>query len=162
MDSVRPRVATTRILNGQLRIEPAFVDLSQIVRDVASVVAPAAAAKGSSCRSRSIVMAVFFADPGRLQPIVKLCGTWRRTPSSSQDRQRVWVRVARSEADHQIHIVAADTGIGIKRAFLPYVFDRFRQRRRGLYREPPDRFGSQGGDEAKPDRIQRRDGRCLF
>ena len=37
---------TSRILTGKLRIEPALVDLSQIVQDAATVLAPAAAAKG--------------------------------------------------------------------------------------------------------------------
>src|SRR2546421_12550033 len=37
---------TARILTGKLRIEPAFVDLGQIVQDATDALAPAAAAKG--------------------------------------------------------------------------------------------------------------------
>src|SRR5207249_5752669 len=62
---------TARILTGKLRIEPAFVDLGQIVQDAADTLAPAAAAKGLELRVEADRHGcVFFGDAGRLHQIV--------------------------------------------------------------------------------------------
>jgi CheY-like chemotaxis protein/anti-sigma regulatory factor (Ser/Thr protein kinase) len=74
---------------------------------------------------------VFFGDPGRLQQIV-----WNLVANAVKftEQGTVSVRLARSEPDNQMNIVVTDTGIGIKREFLPYVFDRFSQEKTGTTR----------------------------
>jgi signal transduction histidine kinase/ActR/RegA family two-component response regulator len=123
---------TARILTGKLRIEPAFVDLGQIVQDATNMVAPAAAAKGIELKVEvDRYGCVFFGDPGRLQQIV-----WNLVANAVKftEQGTVSVRLARSEPDNQMNIVVTDTGIGIKREFLPYVFDRFSQEKTGTTR----------------------------
>jgi len=62
-------------------------------------------------------------DPQRLQQIVRnlLSNAIKFTPPGG----RVHVRLER--AGREAHLVVSDTGIGIAPAFLPHVFDRFRQ-----------------------------------
>jgi signal transduction histidine kinase/ActR/RegA family two-component response regulator len=123
---------TARILTGKLRIEPAFIDLGQVVQDAANVVAAAAAAKGIELKidvDRPGCM--FFGDPGRLQQIV-----WNLVSNAVKftEQGTVSVRLARSQSDNQMTIVVTDTGVGINRDFLPHVFDRFSQEKTGITR----------------------------
>jgi signal transduction histidine kinase len=123
---------TSHILTGKLRIEPAFVDLAKIVQDAAHVLGPAAAAKGLELKVEvDRHGSVFFGDPGRLQQIVwnLVSNAVKFTPNGT-----VSVRLARSEATNHMNIVVADTGMGINREFLPYVFDRFSQEKTGTTR----------------------------
>jgi signal transduction histidine kinase/ActR/RegA family two-component response regulator len=124
---------TARILTGKLRIEPAFIDLGQVVQDGANVVAAAAAAKGIELKIEVDRHGrVFFGDPGRLQQIV-----WNLVSNAVKftERGTVWVRLTRSDPENQMNLVVADTGIGISREFLPYVFDRFSQEKTGTTRQ---------------------------
>jgi signal transduction histidine kinase/ActR/RegA family two-component response regulator len=123
---------TSRILTGKLRIEPAFVDFSQIVKDAADVVAPAAAAKGLELKVEvDGDGCVFFGDAVRLQQVV---GNLVSNAVKFTERGTVSVRLSRSDAENQMHLVVADTGIGIAREFLPCVFDRFTQEKTGTDR----------------------------
>jgi CheY-like chemotaxis protein len=62
-------------------------------------------------------------DAGRLQQIVwnMLSNAVKFTPKGG----RVQVRLERAES--HVEIIVSDTGQGIQKEFLPYVFDRFRQ-----------------------------------
>jgi CheY-like chemotaxis protein len=121
-----------RILTGKLRIEPTTVDLRRIVQDAMNVVAPAAAAKGLKLEvAIDQHDGMFVGDPGCLQQIV-----WNLASNAVKftEHGTISVRLARNEADHQVTIVVADTGIGIHRDFLPHVFDRFNQEKTGTTR----------------------------
>jgi signal transduction histidine kinase len=123
---------TARILTGKLRIEPTFMDLGQIIQDAAHVAAAAATAKGIELKIEvDRHGCVFFGDPGRLQQIV-----WNLVSNAVKftERGTVSVRLGRSQSDNQMTIVVADTGVGINREFLPYVFDRFSQEKTGTTR----------------------------
>ena len=123
---------TARILTGKLRIEPTFVDLGEIVHAAANIVAPAAAAKGLELKVEDDGRgAPFLGDPGRLQQIV-----WNLVSNAVKftDRGTVSVKCARSEDGTQMTITVADTGAGIKRAFLEHAFDRFSQEKTGTTR----------------------------
>jgi signal transduction histidine kinase/ActR/RegA family two-component response regulator len=123
---------TSRILTGKLRIEPAFVNLSKIVQDAVSVLAPAAAAKGLELKIEvDRHGCVFFGDAVRLQQIV---GNLVSNAVKFTDRGTVAVRLSRSDSDNQMQLVVADTGTGIDRKFLPYVFERFTQEKAGIDR----------------------------
>ena len=123
---------TSRILTGKLRIEPAFVDLSRIVQDAAQVVAPAAAAKGLELKIEvDRHGCVFFGDAVRLQQVV---GNLVSNAVKFTDRGTVSVRLSRSDSENHMQLVVADTGTGIDRKFLPYVFDRFSQEKTGTDR----------------------------
>jgi CheY-like chemotaxis protein/anti-sigma regulatory factor (Ser/Thr protein kinase) len=74
---------------------------------------------------------VFFGDPTRLQQIV-----WNLVSNAVKftDHGTVSVQLAPNRHDNQMNIVVTDTGIGISRGFLPYVFDRFSQEKTGTAR----------------------------
>jgi signal transduction histidine kinase/CheY-like chemotaxis protein len=123
---------TARILTGKLRIEPAWVNLAEIVQEAANIVVPAAAAKGLELKVELDPQGcTLFGDPGRLQQIV-----WNLVSNAVKftERGTVSVSLARSEPDNHITIVIADTGMGIHQQFLPHVFDRFSQEKTGTTR----------------------------
>lgn len=114
----------SRIMSGKLRLERTAVNLPDLVRTAVDAVQPTADAKRihitlDSDRSLS----AFYADPNRLQQIVLnlLSNAVKFTPNDGA----VHVRLRRAES--MAEVVVSDTGQGISAAFLPSVFEPFRQ-----------------------------------
>jgi PAS domain S-box-containing protein len=115
---------SARIIAGKLRIEPGLVDLVPVVEAAIDTARSAAEAKG-------VMLAADFGplpeqvlgDPTRLQQIVwnLLTNAVKFTPEGG----RVELRME-GDAD-SVRITVNDTGKGIEPAFLPFVFDHFRQ-----------------------------------
>ncbi len=114
----------SRIVAGKLRLERVRVDLAQVVEAAVEAARPAAAAKGV-CLDASIeaLPGEVIGDPHRLQQVVAnlLSNGTKFTPSGGL----VAVRLRRELAAAKIRV--EDTGAGIPKDFLPFVFDRFRQ-----------------------------------
>jgi PAS domain S-box-containing protein len=114
----------SRIVAGKIRLDVQPVDLPLVVHNAVGTVQPAADAK--HVRLQTIVdprVGPVSGDPDRLQQVVwnLLSNAVKFTPKGG----RVQVRLER--VDSHIEIVVSDTGIGIRRSFLPHVFERFRQ-----------------------------------
>ena len=114
----------SRIITGKLRIEPRPVDPAPVVDAALDAVRPAADAKGVALQASLDRDVRFSADAERLLQIAwnLLSNAVKFTPSGG----RVHVRMG-PNARGEIEIDVADTGIGISKEFLPFVFDRFRQ-----------------------------------
>jgi len=115
----------SRIITGKLRLEARPVDLGAVVEAAMDTVQPAAEAKG--VRLLRVVDAsagAVLGDPGRLQQVFwnLLSNAIRFTPRDGE----VEVRAGRVESHLEVRV--RDTGQGISADFLPYVFERFRQR----------------------------------
>jgi signal transduction histidine kinase/CheY-like chemotaxis protein len=114
----------SRIISGKLRLDVQPVDLSAVVQLAMDVVRPAADAKDVRLQVMLDPHAgVVAGDPGRLQQVI-----WNLLSNAvkfTHKGGRVQVRVARVDAYAELTV--SDTGQGISREFLPYVFDRFRQ-----------------------------------
>jgi PAS domain S-box-containing protein len=113
----------SRIVSGKLAVEKRPIDPLEAADAAVETVRAAAEARGVTLRAnRSMGMAV-MGDPHRLHQILTnlLANAVKFTPSGGE----VTVSVARSGAQAQITV--ADTGEGIDAAFLPHVFERFRQ-----------------------------------
>jgi signal transduction histidine kinase/ActR/RegA family two-component response regulator len=114
----------SRIIAGKLRIEPRPVDLAAVVD--AALAAAQLPAEGKNIRIDYVVEAPLdpvSGDPGRLQQVIGnlLANAIKFTPEGG----RVEVKLGRSRS--HARLVVSDTGIGIDPAFLPYIFERFRQ-----------------------------------
>jgi signal transduction histidine kinase/ActR/RegA family two-component response regulator len=115
----------SRIVAGTLRLAPQPVDLVAVAQAALDTVRPLAAGRnvalGFSPDLRAI--APVSGDAGRLQQVLwnLLANAIKFTPEGG----RVDLFVARSNDQMEIRVV--DTGQGISPAFLPHVFDRFRQ-----------------------------------
>jgi signal transduction histidine kinase/CheY-like chemotaxis protein len=114
----------SRIISGALRLEIRPIALGPVLEAAVANIRPGAQTK----RIRlDLVLdpspAKIGGDPGRMQQIVSnlLVNAVKFTPAGG----RVEVRLERNGPE--IRIVVHDTGAGIRREFLPYVFDRFRQ-----------------------------------
>jgi signal transduction histidine kinase/ActR/RegA family two-component response regulator len=114
----------SRIITGKLRLKLRRVDLRAVIEAAIDAVRPAAGAKGIHIDYRADpAVPVVQGDPDRLQQVVwnLLSNAVKFTPGEG----RVEVRLERQGGRARIQV--ADTGIGIRRDFLDYVFDRFRQ-----------------------------------
>jgi PAS domain S-box-containing protein len=115
----------SRIITGKLRLDVSMVELIPVINAAMDVVRPAADAKNVRLISTVGPAAGRAAvDPDRLQQIVwnLLSNAVKFTPKGEE----VAVRLEREAT--RIVITVSDTGMGIEPEFLPFVFDRFRQR----------------------------------
>jgi PAS domain S-box-containing protein len=114
----------SRIIRGKLRLNVRPAELAPVIEAAVDSVRPAAEAKGIRLQ---VVLdpraGPVSGDPDRLQQVVwnLLSNAIKFTPKDG----RVQVLLARVQS--HLELTVSDTGQGIEKKFLPYVFDRFRQ-----------------------------------
>ena len=121
---VEDLLEVSRIASGKLRLEQRPFDLVTLTKLAVDSIRPTAEGRGIAVERRFESFAMpTVGDPDRLQQViwnllsnaVKFTRPAVRSPSPSSDE---------GDADH---LSVTDTGIGIDPAFLPNVFDTFRQ-----------------------------------
>jgi signal transduction histidine kinase/ActR/RegA family two-component response regulator len=121
---VEDLLEVSRITSGKLRLELKPVDLVLLVNTAVDSIRPTAEARGVAVdrRLESYAMPT-IGDPDRLQQVIwnLLSNAVKFTPSGGV----VTVQLARNGIIDELGV--SDTGIGIEPAFLPNVFDTFRQ-----------------------------------
>ena len=134
---VNDLVDMSRMTTGKLRVELESLPLVPVLEAALESVRPAADAKHLQILPAwRVPDANVLADATRLQQILwnLLSNAVKFTPNGGR------IAVTAAQVDQRIRIEIADTGIGIDPAFLPHVFDRFRQADSGTTR----RFGGLG------------------
>lgn len=114
----------SRIITGNLYLDLNPVELGPIVENAINVVRPTADAKGIRIETElDHAPTVVSGDSNRLQQVIwnLLSNAVKFTTSGG----RVSLKMYQTESAVEIRV--SDTGQGISREFLPYVFDRFRQ-----------------------------------
>ncbi len=114
----------SRIVSGNLRIEPRPVHLQPVIEAAIDSIRPAADSKRITLEmsldpnSRNV-----SGDPERLQQVVwnLLSNAVKFTPPEGQ------IDVCVVGSNSHVEIIISDTGQGISVEFLPHVFDSFRQ-----------------------------------
>ena len=114
----------SRIVSGKIRLDVQAVNLASVIDNAIATIQPAADAKG--VKLQTLIdprVAPVSGDPDRLQQVVwnLLSNAVKFTPKGG----RVQLRLER--VDSHIELIVSDTGVGIRKDFLPYVFERFRQ-----------------------------------
>jgi len=132
---VNDLVDMSRMTTGKLKLELEPLPAAPALEAALESVRPAAQAKNLTLRTAwHSLSASVVADPTRLQQVLwnLLSNAVKFTPDGGT------ISVSAEEAKGRVRIEVTDTGIGIDPAFLPHVFDRFRQADSGTTR-------SQGG-----------------
>ncbi len=114
----------SRITSGKLRLDVQPLRPATFIEGALETVKPSADAKGIRLEQLLDPSAgPVFGDAGRLQQVVwnLLSNSIKFTPKGGK------VQVLLQRVNSQIEISVADTGMGIDPAFLPHLFERFRQ-----------------------------------
>jgi signal transduction histidine kinase len=108
---------------GNVSLEMLPLDLTTVAHGGVEAIAPAAAGKKIAVQVRADGPVMVVGDQGRLRQVVwnLLSNAVKFTPAGGC----VTVDVRASDGHAELQV--ADTGMGINAAFLPYVFDKFRQ-----------------------------------
>lgn len=113
----------SRLMTGATTLERHDVDLGNVINSAVESVMPQAEAKGLELRFNRRAIVRMTADARRLEQVFLnlLTNAVKFTPAGG----RIEVDVVSGE--HRAEVRVSDTGIGIDPAFVPYVFDPFRQ-----------------------------------
>lgn len=112
------------MVSGKTRIDPEETDVCEVIEAALENLKPTVQAKGIELHKHlGVATCLVFGDPHRLQQIMwnLLSNAVKFTPR----RGRVAVNLECTGATCRIAV--SDTGDGIPRELLPFVFDRFRQ-----------------------------------
>jgi signal transduction histidine kinase len=125
---------TSRIVTGKIRLDLQDCDLSAIVEEAVSAVAPAAGAKAVDLRADVRPGLLVRGDRDRLRQVLwnLLSNALKFTPRGGS------VRLSGTIEDRTVRVTVQDTGIGIAPESLPHIFARF-------WQEDPGRSGGQPG-----------------
>jgi len=121
---VNDLVDMSRMTTGKLQIELEALPLVPVLESALESIRPAAELKQLSIETTWQVHDVnVLADATRLQQVLwnLLSNAVKFTPNGGR------IAVSARQTGDRIEIAVTDTGIGIDPAFLPHVFDRFRQ-----------------------------------
>jgi CheY-like chemotaxis protein len=121
---VNDLVDMSRMTTGKLQVELESLPVVPVLEAALESVRPAADVKELGIQTSWRVQdANVLADRTRLQQILwnLLSNAVKFTPNGGR------ISVSADRIDRRIRIEVADTGIGLDPAFLPHVFDRFRQ-----------------------------------
>ncbi len=113
-----------RIMSGKVRLEVQRVGLAAVVSAALDSVRPSAEAKGIALHTPvDPGVGLVSGDPNRLQQIVwnLLTNAVKFTPKGGA------IEVTLRATDVHAEVIVRDSGVGIREAFLPHVFERFRQ-----------------------------------
>jgi len=114
----------SRVVSGKLRLDQKPVDLSAAALAAIDAVRPAARARDIELNvSLESITRDVWGDSDRLQQIIwnLLSNAVKFTPPHGR------IELAVQETGGAVQISVSDTGVGIDAAFLPHVFERFRQ-----------------------------------
>jgi CheY-like chemotaxis protein len=114
----------SRIMAGKLELDLEHLDVSALVDAAVDVVRPEAEAKQIALNvAMPSKVPSLVGDGGRLQQVLwnLLSNAIKFTPSGGR------IDVLAAQEDGEVTVSISDTGQGITPAFLPYVFDRFKQ-----------------------------------
>ena len=114
----------SRIITGNLYIDLHPIEVAPVVQNAINVVRPTADAKGIRIETQlDATPTMVSGDANRLQQVIwnLLSNAVKFTNSGGR------VRVKVLQTNSAVEISVSDTGQGISREFIPYVFDRFRQ-----------------------------------
>jgi signal transduction histidine kinase/DNA-binding response OmpR family regulator len=114
----------SRIISGKLRLTTRRVELAAVIAAAADAVRPAADAKAVRfALDLDAGLGAVVGDPDRLQQVVwnLLSNAIRFTPPEGR------VTVTAHRTDSNVVVSVSDTGVGIPRAHLRHIFERFTQ-----------------------------------
>ena len=113
-----------RIVSGKLRLEMKTIDFVSIVLAAVDVIMPSADARKIAVRTHlDPTTPLIVGDPDRLQQVI--VNLLSNAVKFTEVGGAIEVRLEMSDASASL--VVKDTGRGIEPAFLPHVFERFRQ-----------------------------------
>ena len=113
----------SRIITGKMALTMELLDIGAIVRAAVDVVRPTLHAKRIRFEEHLGTVGPVLGDAHRLQQVFWNLLSNALKFTGNQGTITVWLRAAPGRVEFEI----ADTGVGIRREVLPFVFDRFRQ-----------------------------------
>ena len=113
----------SRIASNRLRMTREPVRMADVVEQALDQVRPQAVAKQVEIHSQLTDSALVLADPRRLEQVV--CNLVWNAIKFTEAPGQITVLLTRREREMVLSVT--DTGVGISSAFLPYVFEWFRQ-----------------------------------
>ena len=113
----------SRIVAGKITVEQRSIELTALVARTVQSFEPAAAARRVALDTTLTERVTVSGDPDRLSQI--LSNLVANALKFSKDGARIRIELTR--VNDMVELAVSDQGEGIDPAFLPYVFDRFRQ-----------------------------------
>ena len=114
----------SKIIRGKLSLNEAPVNLATVIEAALETVRLAAEAKSITIHTaKPSLIGTVNGDAGRLQQVVwnMLSNAVKFTPQNGH----IWITL--TQVENRVQIQIKDTGKGINREFIPYLFEHFRQ-----------------------------------